>query len=88
MKENVIRTKSFQVTAPIEVQSTYSPVMLMSVVGGLCALGLTAFLISLWFRKGDQEVRASATRKLADQANFENVPEGTTPPVNRYPDFS
>lgn len=79
--------KSFQVTAPVVVQSTYSPVMLMSVVGGLCALGLTAFLISLWFRKGDQEVKASAIRKIGDQANFENVPESTTP-VNRYPDFS
>ena len=79
--------KSFQVTAPIVVQPTYSPVMLMSVIGGLSALGLSAFLISLWFRKGDQHVRASASRKMADQANFENVPEGT-PPVNRYPDFS
>lgn len=79
--------KNFQVVAPIEVQSTYSPMMLMSVVGGLCALGLTAFLISLWFRKGDQHVRASATRKISDQVNFENAPEDSTP-VNRYPDFS
>ena len=79
--------KSFQVSAPVEVQSTYSPVMLMSVVGGLSALGLTAFLISLWFRKGDQEVRASAVCKIGDQANFENIPEDTTS-VNRHPDFS
>jgi len=77
--------KSFQVSAPIEVQSIYSPVMLMSVVGGLCALGLAAFLISLWFRKGDQEVKATALRKIGDQANFDNVLES---PVNRYPDFS
>jgi hypothetical protein len=65
---------------------TYSPVMLGAVIAGLATICVTAFLISLWFRKGDRH-GAHARQKIEEQATFDDVPD-LGGPANRVPDQS
>jgi hypothetical protein len=72
---------------PTPPQSTFSPVMLGAVIGGLSTIGLVAFLIALWFRKGDRHVRYQARHKIESQAVFEDAPD-LGGPVDRIQDRS
>jgi hypothetical protein len=71
--------KTVEVIAPATTESTYSPAMLYWLLGGLGALGVTALLIAMWFRKGDQHVREHARHKIEAQASFDNMPDSPSP---------
>ena len=71
--------KSFEVTGAKEPVATYTPTMLIGVVGGLAALGLVALLLGLWFRRGDQRIQAGARERLHQSVSFDNIPDGPAP---------
>ena len=60
---------------PMPPQDTFSPVMLGAVIGGLATICVVAFLITLWFRRGDRHVRYKARQKIESQVTFENIPD-------------
>lgn len=72
---------------PTPPQDTFSPVMLGAVIGGLATICVVAFLITLWFRKGDRHVRYQARQKIESQVSFENIPD-LGGPVDRIQDRS
>jgi len=60
---------------PMPPQETFSPVMLGAVIGGLATICVIAFLITMWFRRGDRHVRYKARQKIESQVMFENIPD-------------
>jgi hypothetical protein len=77
--------KTFQVTGPaVTDEPTYTPAVLYGLVGGLAALGLAGLGITLWFRRGDRNIRAAARQKIESGVMFEN--DQAAGPVNRIAD--
>jgi hypothetical protein len=67
---------------PPEAQATtYTPWMLGAIIGGLITLAGVAFVITLWFRRGDR-IHATARQAIESQADFDSVPDSQGP-VNR-----
>jgi hypothetical protein len=77
--------RSFDVTAPDEPATTYSPMMLAVVVSGLVALGLVALGMGLWFRRGDRRIQAGARERLHQSVTFDDITDAPAP-VNRISD--
>jgi hypothetical protein len=73
--------KSVELKGTIQEESTYTPGMLVGVLGGLLALGLAGFLMTLWFRRSDRHIRTAARQKIEAQAMFDDSP-GQPGPVN------
>ena len=77
--------KTFEVTGPaVTDEPTYTPAVLYGLVGGLAALGLAGLGITLWFRRGDRNIRAAARQKIESGVTFEN--DQAAGPVNRIAD--
>jgi hypothetical protein len=73
--------KTIEVIPSVQNDSTYTPGMLFGVIGGLAALGLAGFLITLWFRRGDRHIRTAARQTIEAQVSFEDV-SGQPGPTN------
>jgi hypothetical protein len=67
-------------------QSAFTSSMLGGILGGLGALIGIAFLITLWFRRGDKQLQATARRRIEQEASFEDIPDSPSP-VNRISDM-
>src|SRR5262245_8920418 len=77
--------RTFDVTAPDEPATTYSPMTLAVVISGLVALGLVALGMGLWFRRGDRRIQAGARDRLHESVTFDDFSDAPTP-VNRIND--
>lgn len=60
---------------PMPASTTYSPLALFGVIAGLATICAVAFLVTLWFRRGDRHVRSQARQKIEAQATFDNIPD-------------
>jgi len=78
--------KTFVVRGTTDADTTYTPGMLMGVVGGLVVLVLAGAGMAYWFRKGDKAARAEARNKIESSVTFEDNPEPPAGPVNRIAD--
>jgi hypothetical protein len=79
--------KTFEARGPAAVETTtYSPGMLVGLVGGLAVVGLVAVGLGLWLRKGDKNVRTAARQKIESTVRFEDNPGAPAGPVNRIAD--
>ncbi|HEX3150661.1 MAG TPA: hypothetical protein VHR66_21465 [Gemmataceae bacterium] len=78
--------KTFVLRGAATDDTTYTPGMLMGVVGGLVILVLAGAGMAFWFRKGDQATRSAARHKIESGVTFEDNPEPAGGPVNRIAD--
>lgn len=65
--------RSFEVLPNADEGPVFTGSMLAGVLGGLATIVLIAVGLGWWFRRGDREVKAAATRRIQESVKFEET---------------